>query len=53
MYKDIEEITYKDIEKFVKENDLQDKYCKGEDFEWYFRLGMLYERLRLRNEQIQ
>lgn len=44
MEKDIQDITYREIEKFVKENNLQDQYTNGEDFEWYFRLGMLYER---------
>jgi hypothetical protein len=45
-YEDIEKMDYKNIEKFIKENDLQELYDKGEDFEWYFRLGMLYERMK-------
>ena len=44
--KDLEKINREVIENFVKENELQEKYDKGEDFEWYFRIGMLFERMK-------
>lgn len=43
---DIENIGAKEIQNFVNIYQLQDEYSRGEDFEWYFRLGMLYERIK-------
>lgn len=42
----IEKVAYPDIDRFIDSLTEQEKepLDKGEDSEWYFKLGMLYER---------